>query len=140
MACHNDPQRYRVPSKSAFSRFNSLMNRAERDCGTVSDMFDSLVKRISQLLPDFGTHQVFDGKALESRSTGNDIPGKGETSDADARWGKHEYHYTDQKGRPLIGISAMVRILSVQVHQELTSISIFCSYICSLSSDDDMHS
>ena len=73
-------------------------------------------------------------------STGNDIPGKGETSDADARWGKHEYHYTDQKGRPLIGISAMVRILSVQVHQELTSISIFCSYICSLSLDDDMHS
>ena len=61
MACHNDPQRYRVPSKSAFSRFNGLMNRAERDGGAVRDMFDSLVKRISQLLPDFGTHQVFDG-------------------------------------------------------------------------------
>ena len=65
--------------------------------------------------------------------------GKGETSDADARWGRHEYHYTDQKGRSLIGILAMVRNLSVQVHQELTSISIFCSYICSLSLDDDMH-
>ena len=99
MACHNDPQRYRVPSKSAFSRFNRLMNRAERDFGAVSDMFDSLVKQVSQLLPDFGTHQGFDGKALKSHSTGNDIPGKGRTSDPDARWGKHEYHYTDQKGR-----------------------------------------
>ena len=99
MACHNDPQRYRVPSKSAFSRFNRLMNRAERDFGAVSDMFDSLVKQVSQLLPDFGTHQGFDGKALKSHSTGNDIPGKGRTSDPDARWGKHVYHYTDQKGR-----------------------------------------
>ncbi len=100
MACRNDRQRYRVPSKSAFSRFNRLLNRAERDCGAVSGMFDSLVKRISQLLPDFGAHQGFDGKALESHSTGNEIPGKGETSDTEARWGKHEYHYTDQKGRP----------------------------------------
>ena len=100
MACHNDRQHYRVPSKSAFSRFNTLMNRAEREFGALSDMFDSLVKRISQLLPDFGTHQGFDGKALKSHSTGNDIPGKGRTSDPDARWGKHEYHYTDHKGRP----------------------------------------
>ena len=100
MACGNDRQRYRVPSKSAFSRFNRLMNRAERDCGALSDMFDSLVKRVSQLLPDFGTHQGFDGKALESHSTGNDIADKGRPSDADARWGKHVYHYTDQKGRP----------------------------------------
>ena len=100
MACHNDRQHYRVPSKSAFSRFNRLMNRAEREFGALSDMFDSLVKQVSQLLPDFGTHQGFDGKALESHSTGNDIPGKGRTSDPDARWGKHEYHYTDHKGRP----------------------------------------
>ena len=42
------------------------MNRAERDFGAVSDMFDSLVKQVSQLLPDFGTHQGFDGKALKS--------------------------------------------------------------------------
>ena len=77
------------------------MNRAERDCGAVRDMFDSLVKRISQLLPDFGTHQGFDGKALKLHSTGNDIPGKDRPSDADPRWGgKHVYHYTDQKGRP----------------------------------------
>ena len=40
------------------------------------------------------------GKALESHSTGNEIAGKGETSDVEARWGKHEYHYTDHKGRP----------------------------------------
>ena len=37
------------------------------------------------MLADFGTHQGFDGKALESHSTGNDIPGKGETSDVEAR-------------------------------------------------------
>ena len=92
-------QRYRVPSKSAFSRFNRRMNRAERDCGAVSEMFDSLGKQVSQLLADFGTHQGFDGKVLKSHSTGNDIAGNGRTSDPDARCGKHEYHYTDQNGR-----------------------------------------
>ena len=61
MPCRNDRQLYRVPSKSAFSRFNRLMNRAEREFGAVSDMFDSLVKQVSQLLPNFGTHQGFDG-------------------------------------------------------------------------------
>ena len=71
------------------------MNRPERDCVAVSDMFDSLVKRTSQLLVDFGPPQGLDGKALESHSTGNNIPGKGETSDAEARRCKHEYHYTD---------------------------------------------
>ena len=54
------------------------------------------------MLADFGTHHGFDGKALESHSTGNEIPAKGE--DADARWGKHEYHYTDHKGRPQKGV------------------------------------
>ena len=33
------------------------------------------------------------------RATGNEIAGKGRPSDADARWGRHEYHYTDQKLR-----------------------------------------
>ena len=95
MACHNHPQRDRVPSKSAFSRFNRLMNRAEHDFGAVSERFDSLGKQVSQLLADFGTHQGFDGKALKSHSTGNDIAGKGRTSDADARCGRHEYPDTD---------------------------------------------
>ena len=52
------------------------------------------------MLADFGTHHGFDGKVLESHSTGSDIPGKGETSDVEARWGRHEYHYTDHKSRP----------------------------------------
>ena len=68
MPCRNDPQRYRVPSMSAFSRFKRLMNRAEREFGVVSEMFYLLVKRVSQLLPDFGTHQGFDGKALGNLS------------------------------------------------------------------------
>ena len=108
MACHNDPQRDRVPSKSAFSRFNRLMNRAERDFGAVSERFDSRVKPVSQLLADFGTHQGFDGKALKSHSTGNDIAGKGRTSDPDTRCGKHEYHYTDQNGRPHKKVKSLV--------------------------------
>jgi hypothetical protein len=43
----------RVPAGSASGVF-----------GAVSEMFYLLVKRVSQLLRDFGTHQGFDSKAL----------------------------------------------------------------------------
>ncbi len=41
-------------------------------------------------LPDFGQHQGFDGKGIDSHSTGQAKRETGKTSDQDADWGHHE--------------------------------------------------
>ena len=52
-------------------------------------------------LPDFGQHLGYDGKAIESHSSGQKNRDSGETSDPDADWGKHETGGIDARsGKP----------------------------------------
>ena len=48
-------------------------------------------------LPEFGQHLGYDGKAIDSHSTGRVRQRTGATSDPDADWGKHETHGVDNK-------------------------------------------
>ena len=60
-------------------------------------MVESLRASLFEELPDFGRHLGYDGKAIESHSTGRVAEDKGKTSDPDADWGKHETSGVDAK-------------------------------------------
>ena len=79
-----------VPSRWDFSRFLTCVVRLEKERGLVSAMVESLRASLFEEVPDFGRHLGYDGKAIESHSTGRVAKDKGETSDPDADWGKHE--------------------------------------------------
>jgi hypothetical protein len=49
-------------------------------------------------LPDFGKHLGYDGKSINSYSTGQENRETGQTSDPDANWGKHETSGFDKDG------------------------------------------
>ena len=77
-----------VPTSSSYSRFltNLLLLKEE-----VNKMFDELVKKLTDLLPDFGEILAIDGKAIQSHANGkNDIKNKKRDGrrDMDADWGK----------------------------------------------------
>ena len=71
----------------------------EQEQGLVSGMIDSLRAELMELLADFGENLGYDGKALKSNSTGQVNRKKGETSDPDADWGKHETSGFDSNGK-----------------------------------------
>ena len=79
-----------VPSHWNFSRFLACVVRLEKERGLVSAMVETLRASLFEELPDFGRHLGYDGKAIESHSTGWVAEGKEKTSDPDADWGKHE--------------------------------------------------
>ena len=94
-------ERSPVPSAWNFSRFLTVLEKAETETGCVARMMDTLRERLKDALPDFGTHLGCDGEAIESHSTGQVNRKTGKTLDADADWGKHETHGIDQKtGKP----------------------------------------
>lgn len=62
-------------------------------------MIDSLREELTELLPGFGENLGYDGKSIESHSTGNKNRETGKTSDPDADWGKHEYSGVDSSGK-----------------------------------------
>lgn len=84
------PCRDNVPDGSNFSRFLANVTALEEAHGLVSGMMDTLRAQLMEALPDFGRHLGYDGKAIESHSTGRVRKGKDSASDADADWGKHE--------------------------------------------------
>ena len=90
---------YRVPSKSAFSRFIAVVLEVERDAAGLSQMQQRLTDELVELLPDFGADVGFDGKALGSHSTGRRTARTGQPSDPDAAWGCHSCFSTDHTGR-----------------------------------------
>ena len=87
---HPAQVRSTVPSHWNFSRFLRRVVLLENECGLVSAMVESLRASLFEELPDFGRHLGYDGKAIESHSTGRVAEDKGKTSDPDADWGKHE--------------------------------------------------
>jgi hypothetical protein len=64
----------------------------------VNKMFSTLVTTISQLLPGFGEHLAFDGKAIPTYSSGRVSQKTGSISDPDAKWGTKTYRGTDKNG------------------------------------------
>lgn len=85
-----------VPSPFAFSRF--LSNVIEQE-SLILEVFDRLVETLKQLLPDFGQHLAFDGKAIPSFSTGRRDQHTGKTSDPDADWGVKTYSGVNADGK-----------------------------------------
>lgn len=86
-----------VPNCWNFYRFLGNLIELETAQGLISQMIMNLREELLVELPDFGKHLGFDGKALESHSTGQTSRKTGETSDPDATWGKHETRGIDSK-------------------------------------------
>lgn len=84
-----DP-RSAVPTSWSFSRFLANVIELEETLGMVTGMIGILREQLMAALPDFGRHLGYDGKAIESHSTGRVSRSTGTTSDPDADWGKHE--------------------------------------------------
>ena len=84
-----------VPAGSNLSRFLSNVVCVEQERGLISGMMDVLRTQLMEVLPDFGRHLGYDGKAVESHSTGQASRKTGRTSDPDADWGKHETQGVD---------------------------------------------
>ena len=59
-----------VPGHWNFSRFLTCVVRLEKERGLVSAMVESLRASLFEEVPDFGRHLGYDGKAIESHSTG----------------------------------------------------------------------
>ena len=91
-----------VPNSWAFSRF-LLKVMAHGDL--VRQMYDTLVDRLAELLPDFGASLAVDGKALASFARGKaeqpaDEEHPDRRRDSDGEWGVHEYSGTHEDGTP----------------------------------------
>jgi hypothetical protein len=96
-----EPPHYAVPSSWNFSRFLNNLIEVETKHGLVSAMLDELRRQLMAVLPDFGQHLGYDGKAIESHSTGQANSQTGQRSDPDADWGKHETVGVDGRtGKP----------------------------------------
>jgi hypothetical protein len=81
---------YYVPDSWNFSRFLKNVIELEENQGMITDMTRQLREALMEALPDFGRHLGYDGKSINSYSTGHKNRDTGETSDMDADWGKHE--------------------------------------------------
>jgi hypothetical protein len=94
---------YAVPSGWNPSRFLTNVIELEAGLGLVTGMIGTLREQLMEELPEFGQHLGYDGKAIESQSTGHKNRHSGETSDPDADWGKHETVGIDHRtGKPWI--------------------------------------
>ena len=90
-----------VPGSWNFSRFLANVIELEETLGMVTGMIVTLREQLMDVLPEFGRRLGYDGKAIESHSTGRVSRTTGETSDPDADWGKHETGGVDSNGKPL---------------------------------------
>ena len=91
------PRRDGVPSAWNFSRFLSSLAKLEAERGLIAGMMGKLREQLMEEVEDFGEHLGYDGKAVESHSTGRKSGKRGKTSDPDADWGKHEMGGKDRK-------------------------------------------
>jgi hypothetical protein len=73
---------YAVPNSWNFSRFLSNLIAVDTEKGLLSQMLIDLREQLMAVLPDFGQHLGYDGKAIDSKN--------GHCSDPDADWGHHE--------------------------------------------------
>jgi hypothetical protein len=88
-----------VPPSWAYTRFlKNLIKHQEQ----IDTMFETLVSRISALLPDFGTHLAIDGKHLKSHGKPVEDEEKRNKEDGrrdtEADWGMKTYGGTNEDG------------------------------------------
>ena len=88
-----------MPNGWNVSRFLKTLVDIERDLGLVSAMIDNLRSALIAEIPDFGRNLGYDGKAIESHSTGIGNRESGTTSDPDADWGRHETSGVTRAGK-----------------------------------------
>ena len=93
------PPRSPAPRSFNFSRFLLNVVKLEERRGLISGMIEEMRGELMRLLPDFGEHLGYDGKAIESHCTGQRNRKTGKTSDPEADWGKHEYSGVDSNGK-----------------------------------------
>jgi len=91
-----------VPNSWAFSRFLAQV-MAHGDL--MQRMFDTLVDRLSELLPDYGVSLAVDGKALASYARGKaekaaEVEHPDGRRDTEGEWGVHQYSGVHQDGTP----------------------------------------
>jgi len=89
---------YQVPLSWNFSRFLKNVIALEDEQKMISEMVRKLREDLMAALPDFGKHLGYDGKSIDSYSTGQQNRETGQTSDPDANWGKHETKGVDKDG------------------------------------------
>ena len=87
-----------VPSASAYTRFLSKLFDDQHNAAELRRIFDSLVERCAELLPDFGEHLGGDGKAISSFARRHGSHPGDRRGEHDADWGRHEHHHTDEDG------------------------------------------
>ena len=87
-----------VPGSWVYSRFlRNLMKHEEE----IEAIFDELVEKIKEVLPDYGKYLVVDGKAIETHANGKKRDeGKGPDGrrDVDAVWGTKVYRGVREDG------------------------------------------
>lgn len=85
-----------VPNSWAFSRF---LAKVIGHLPLIEAMFDTLVERLTELLPGFGASLAMDGKALASFARGKSEKERPDRrGDSDGEWGIHEYRGTHADG------------------------------------------
>jgi hypothetical protein len=89
----------RIPSEDATSRFLKLLMRHPEE---IQSMFDSLVKTLHRLLPEFGKHLVVDSKAISSHGKNRRAHEKGVDGrrDREANVGVKTYRGNHEDGTP----------------------------------------
>ncbi len=86
-----------VPSAWNFSRFLTAVVKLEEKQGGIAAMMRQVREQLMEEVEDFGEHLGYDGKAMESHSTGQENRKTGKTSDPEADWGKHETGGKDRR-------------------------------------------
>ena len=85
-----------VPSKSTYNRFISKLVVHE---SLVRDMFDSLVKELVHLIPNFGTNLAGDGKAIHSFGKPSKKTNGDKRHEQEADWGVKKYCGVNNDGK-----------------------------------------
>ena len=90
---------FRVPSKSAFSRFMKLLEQLACEHVAMSALFYRNLDRLMELCPEFGASLGLDGKKLHSHSAGR-TRSDGTCGDPDADWDRQVYRGVGSDGKP----------------------------------------
>lgn len=95
------PMREPVPKAWNFYRFLAGVIALDEERGLISALMVRLREQLMAVLPEFGRHLGYDGKAIDTHSTGRVNRQTGCPSDPDADWGKHETRGVDNAtGKP----------------------------------------
>ena len=86
-----------IPNGWNMSRFLDKLMALDKQHKFLETMKLRLREALLEQLDDFGECQGYDGKAIESHSTGRVNRKTGQTSDPDADWGTKKYHGVDAR-------------------------------------------